>query len=199
MKNKSKLGFFFRFLTIFSKSFLLLDHKTWFTGISGVFSGVFKIWPCGQGWEENFSRGQPPQDNNVGSGVVWVTGLFSLCNILEPTGLIFMIRKPCEKSPLVLDAHWLGHFCIRSPRGLKRAQILSGVWYMSMNTELSIYRGHILKFNTRCLFTPAPDICYFVWRKHNMTSMHWYQGKYQLWANCFIRWMPVVNQGPQKL
>ena len=27
-----------------------------------------------------FLCGQPPQDNSVGSGVVWVTGLFSLCN-----------------------------------------------------------------------------------------------------------------------
>ena len=35
------------------------------------------VWP---GVGENFSRGQPPQDNSVrvGSGVVWVTGLFSL-------------------------------------------------------------------------------------------------------------------------
>ena len=34
------------------------------------------MWP---GVGENFSRGQPPQDNSVSSGVVWVTGLFSLC------------------------------------------------------------------------------------------------------------------------
>ena len=37
---------------------------------------------CGQGWGKNFSRGQPSQDNSVGSGVVWVTGLFSLCGII---------------------------------------------------------------------------------------------------------------------
>ena len=30
-------------------------------------------------------------------------------------------------------------------------------------------------------------------------SVHWQQGKYQLWANCFMRWMPLLNRGPQSL
>ena len=34
------------------------------------------MWP---GVGENFFTCQPPQDNSVSSGVVWVTGLFSLC------------------------------------------------------------------------------------------------------------------------
>ena len=37
---------------------------------------------CGhvaRGGGEFFSRGHPPQLNSVGFGVVWVTGLFSLC------------------------------------------------------------------------------------------------------------------------
>ena len=48
-----------------------------------------------------------------------------------------------------LDAHWLCHF----PWGL-----LSGSRYMSVNTglifALIIYRGHMVTFNTRLLFTP---------------------------------------------
>ena len=36
------------------------------------------MWPGVRGI---FLRGQPPQDNNVGSGVVWVTGLFSLWSL----------------------------------------------------------------------------------------------------------------------
>ena len=30
-------------------------------------------------------------------------------------------------------------------------------------------------------------------------SVHWQQGKYQLWANCFIRWMPMLNRGLENL
>ena len=28
-------------------------------------------------------------------------------------------------------------------------------------------------------------------------SVHWQQGKYQIWANCFMCWMPAANPGPQ--
>ena len=37
---------------------------------------MLAVWP---GVGGIFLRGQQPQDNSVGSGVVWVTGLFSLC------------------------------------------------------------------------------------------------------------------------
>ena len=49
--------------------------------MSGPINAIRPGMLCGQGWGEIFSRGQPPQDNGVGSGVVWVTGLFSLCVI----------------------------------------------------------------------------------------------------------------------
>ena len=39
------------------------------------------MWP---GVGENFWGGPPPQDNSVGSGEVWVTGLFSLCLQVHP-------------------------------------------------------------------------------------------------------------------
>ena len=35
----------------------------------------------------------------------------------------------------------------------------------------------------------------FVWRKHENMSVHWKQGNYQLWANCFMCWNPVANAG----
>ena len=86
---------------------------------------------------------------------------------LETTGLIFMIRKPYE-IPFVLDALQLGHFPLGATEGLKRthgAQFLHGIRYMSAHTELIfaliIYRGHIVTFNTRPLFTPAPDITHW--------------------------------------
>ena len=37
-----------------------------------------KIGLTGGGGGRDFSHGQPPQENSVGSGVVWVTGMFSL-------------------------------------------------------------------------------------------------------------------------
>ena len=30
-------------------------------------------------------------------------------------------------------------------------------------------------------------------------SMYWHQSKYQLWANCFMRWVPVANRGHRNL
>ena len=51
-------------------------------GLSGPISVIRPGLPCGQGWGGNFSRGPPPQDNSVGSGEVWVTGLFSLCRCM---------------------------------------------------------------------------------------------------------------------
>ena len=48
-------------------------------GSEGPISKIRPGLPCGQGWGKFFSRGKPPQDNSVGSGVVWETGLFSLC------------------------------------------------------------------------------------------------------------------------
>ena len=50
------------------------ESLTWVDEISAIRPGL----PCGQGWGGNFSRGQPPQDDSVGSRVVWLTGLFSL-------------------------------------------------------------------------------------------------------------------------
>ena len=32
-----------------------------------------------------------------------------------------------------------------------------------------------------------------------LVSMHWQQGKYQLWANCYMCWMPVANSKPHNL
>ena len=40
-----------------------------------------------------FSRGQLPQDNSVGSGVVWVTGLFSLCGGILRNTLVPFARQ----------------------------------------------------------------------------------------------------------
>ena len=45
------------------------------------------------------------------------------------------------------------------------------------------------------------EMNYFVWRKHeNMspcTGSRVY--KYKLWANCFMRWMPVLNRGGPRI
>ena len=50
-------------------------------GLSGPISAIRPGLPCGQGLGKFFSRGPPPQDNSVGSGEVWVMGLFSLWTI----------------------------------------------------------------------------------------------------------------------
>ena len=39
-------------------------------GLSGPISAIRPGLPCGQGWGKKFSRGQAPQDDSVGSGVV---------------------------------------------------------------------------------------------------------------------------------
>ena len=61
----------------------LVEFVTWVTcwirdweqkGLSGPISAVSPRLQCGQGWGNNFSRGQPLQDNNVSSGVVFSNG-----------------------------------------------------------------------------------------------------------------------------
>ena len=44
---------------------------------------------------ENFSHGQMPQDNSVGSGVVWITWLFSLCQY-NGGDFMFLYRFVCR-------------------------------------------------------------------------------------------------------
>ena len=48
------------------------------------------------------------------------------------------------------------------------------------------------------LLTPGICIYHFCIKETwEHVSVHWQHGKYQLWANCFMRWMPVLNQGFQ--
>ena len=70
-------------MQVFSKFYfhdtLEQDQRAWEQqGLIGPISTIRLGLPCGQGWGENFSPCQPPKDNSVGTGVVWVTGLFSL-------------------------------------------------------------------------------------------------------------------------
>ena len=46
--------------------------------LSGLINAIRLGLQCGQGWGKIFPRGQLHQDISVGSGVVWVMGLFSL-------------------------------------------------------------------------------------------------------------------------
>ena len=70
-------------MQVFSKFYfhdtLEQDQRAWEQqGLIGPISTIRLGLPCGQGWGGNFSHGQPPKNNSVGFGVVWVTGLFSL-------------------------------------------------------------------------------------------------------------------------
>ena len=47
-------------------------------GLSNLITAIRTGLQSGQGWGDFFSCGHPPQLNSVGSGVDWVTGLFSL-------------------------------------------------------------------------------------------------------------------------
>ena len=57
-------------------NFISVTHLSKIKGLENnrVKTGI-AVWP---GVGKIFSRGQPPQDDSVGFGVVWVTGLFSL-------------------------------------------------------------------------------------------------------------------------
>ena len=72
-----------------------------------------------------------------------------------------MIRKPYENL-LALDAHW--HRGPREPQKGPWAQILTEIWYMSLNTRLIftliICSGHLMTFNTRSPFTSV--LTYYV-------------------------------------
>ena len=52
----------------------------------------------------------------------------------------------------------------------------------------------------RSIWTIKAKWCNFVGRETwEHVSVHWQQGKYQLWPNCFMGWLPVLNRGPQNL
>ena len=38
-----------------------------------------------------------------------------------------------------------------------------------------------------------------VWVTHEHAYMHWQEDRYQLWSDCFMRWMPVAKQRTQIL
>ena len=60
----------------FWANFISVTHLSKIKGLennslSGPISAIRPGLPCGQGWGEIFLRSQPPQDNSVGSRVVW--------------------------------------------------------------------------------------------------------------------------------
>ena len=49
------------------------------------------------------------------------------------------------------------------------------------------------RFSMSCLHLAMAYRYHFVWKKTWQVSLHWQQDKYQLWANCLMRWMPELS------
>ena len=65
-----------------------------------------------------------------------------------------------------------------------------------------VHLANLVCFNIYFACQTIPSVCRLIFcmtETWEHVSVHWHQGKYQLRATCFTRWIPVLNRGPQNL